>query len=63
MAITPTHDRIETARFDTVQLTPWSRLGEHAIAILFTAAAMAAMGGWLYVLGGGLWAAASWLIF
>jgi hypothetical protein len=41
----------------------WSGLAERSVAIMFAAAAVVAMVGWLHLLAQGLWAAANWLLF
>jgi hypothetical protein len=61
-AISP-DDQVISAVSDEIQPKSWSGLAERSIAITFASAAIVAMGGWLYLLGEGLWAAANWLLF
>jgi hypothetical protein len=57
------HDQVTVAVSDEGQPKFWSGLAERSVAIMFAAAAVAAMVGWLYLLVQGLWAAANWLLF
>jgi hypothetical protein len=56
-------DQIIAGVSEQVQSRSWSGLAEQSVATLFAVAAFIAMGGWLYLLGEGLWAAANWLLF
>ena len=53
----------EQVESDTVDLKSWSGFGARSKGIIFAAAAVVAMVGWLYLLALGLWATALWLIF
>ena len=56
-------DQITAGVSDRAKSRFWSGLAERSVAIMFAAAALVAMGGWLYLLGEGLWVAANWLLF
>jgi hypothetical protein len=61
-ALSP-QDQVIPAVSDEVEPKIWSGLAERLVAIMFAAASIVAMAGWLYLLAQGLWAAASWLLF
>jgi hypothetical protein len=56
-------DQVIPAVSGEVEPKFWSGLAERLVAIIFAAASVVAMVGWLYLLAQGLWAAASWLLF
>jgi hypothetical protein len=60
MSVLSSPEQVES---DTADLKSWSGFGARSKGIIFAGAAVVAMVGWLYLLGQGLWAAASWLIF
>jgi hypothetical protein len=63
MSMSTAHNPIEVASSDQGTLKPSSRLWGYCKAIIFAISAVVAMGGWLYLLAQGLWAATSWLFF
>jgi ferric-dicitrate binding protein FerR (iron transport regulator) len=62
LSVSPAHEEIDTGAAPNPP-RPWHRLGARSTAVVFLAAAAVAMAGWLYLLGEGLWAAVSWLLY
>jgi hypothetical protein len=63
MSVISPDDQAIAGVSEQVQSKIWSGLAERSVAIVFATAAFVAMGGWLYLLGEGLRAAANWLLF
>jgi hypothetical protein len=63
MSVLSPDDQITAGVSERAQSRPQFGLAERSVAIMFAAAALVAMGGWLYLLGEGLRAAANWLLF
>jgi hypothetical protein len=61
-ALSP-QDQVIPGVSDEVEPKIWSGLAERLVAIMFAAASIVAMSGWLYLLAQGLWTAANWLLF
>jgi hypothetical protein len=63
MSMLSSHDQVATIGSSaTRHRKVWSRVGEESRPLIFAAAAIVAMAGWLFLLAKGLWETANWLV-